>query len=302
MDLQSQLPGWTSARRDKKDPDLKIAWRYQNLPRVDKEMENTQGTAGEMAFCERFDLSTRIPREALERAKIDLIDGDKIAEMSQGDRYRGDMYKCVLDEIARIIDDGGFSSLQQPPAGHERNILRLELRSLGSAFWRGDTSILQFLHALRGLLRYSYVACVISLPVHLYDGDSGRLPVVRRIEHLCDAVIELESFEGAYAKPTDIVGGRKAGAATEYHGFLHIHKLPRVNSLTAAGGRLSILHSGGGSANNLAFRQRRKKFCIETYHLPIEGGVTERRVPEDNKKPRAVGCGSRPGKPDPLEF
>ncbi|KAJ2404140.1 Elongator subunit elp4 [Coemansia sp. RSA 2531] len=168
-----------------------------------------------------------------------------------------------------------------------------------------------FLHGLRGLLRYSYATCVISFPTYLYEEAGVRLPIVRRIEHLCDAVIELESFEGSNATPSSIVArqikGEAAVASQEYHGFLHIHKLPRLNSLTASMGRLSLLHTGGGSANNLAFRLRRKKFSIETYHLPIEGGVTERRVPakdepKTSRLPSGAGCGSTPGRKDPLEF
>ncbi|KAI8326096.1 PAXNEB-domain-containing protein [Martensiomyces pterosporus] len=342
IDLKSQLPGWASAVRGSaekrkaeeesaekskgKGDAMKIAWRYQNLPKVDNDGEDKapSGPAQSVPFCERFDLSMRIPQEVLDKAQVEVLNGDVIARMSSGGEYAGDMYRCVLDKIAALID-GGFSSLKPLPQDQDRNILRIELRSLGSEFWHGSspTSILQFLHQLRGLLRYSYAACVISFPAYLYEDAGVRQPIVRRIEHLCDAVIELESFEGAYATPADIVsrqikaeaaGGAASAASQDYHGFLHIHKLPRLNSLTASMGRLSLLHSGGGSANNLAFRLRRKKFSIETYHLPIEGGVTERRVPaKDEGKPNrtgasspsvgsGAGCGSRPGHKDPLEF
>ncbi|KAJ2858382.1 Elongator subunit elp4 [Coemansia erecta] len=337
MDLTSMLPGWASAARgpaaedsrsenskDKSDSSsdaMKIAWRYQNLPKLgdiegDEVSSSSQqiDAANEVKFCEQFDLSLRIPKEFVDKAQPIIIDGESIFNMANTEQYGGDMYQYVLDRISDIVQDG-YSSLIPVPPNTERNILRIELRSLGSGFWQGKspTSILQFLHRLRGLLRYSYAACVISFPVHLYEDSSGiRLPIVRRIEHLCDAVIELESFEGTYATPADIVARQikgSLGATQDYHGFLHIHKLPRLNSMTASVGRLSLLHTGGGSSNNLAFRLRRKKFSIETYHLPIEGGVTERRVPaSDDAKPqkRAVGagagCGSVPGRKDPLEF
>ncbi|KAI7826749.1 Elongator complex protein 4 [Kickxella alabastrina] len=302
VDLKTQLPGWASAlsgaaeankeiSKGADDTDaMKIAWRYKNLPKI-------SSMAAEVQFCERFDLSLRIPGDVVDKAQP---------------RYDGDMYRCVLDRISELVQDG-FSSLTPLKPNTERTILRIELRSLGSG--SKNTSILQFLHELRGLLRYSYAACVISFPVHLYEEAGVRLPIVRRIEHLCDAVIELESFEGTYASPADIVARQTrtdAASSQDYHGFLHIHKLPRLNSLTASMGRLSLLHTGGGSANNLAFRLRRKKFSIETYHLPIEGGTVERRVPgkEEDKKSQGrqsvgkggVGCGSTPGRKDPLEF
>ncbi|KAJ2286079.1 Elongator subunit elp4, partial [Coemansia sp. RSA 2706] len=325
VDLKTQLPGW--AARSTAEPDasagvqtaatsdpMKIAWRYQNLPRVDSDDDarhskhgSSPAEASEVPFCERFDLMLRIQPTAVDQAQVEVLDSGRLLCMASDTKYGGDMYQCLLDHIAALIDNG-FSSLKPTAPGAVRNILRIEIGSLGSGFWQGSDSlsILKFLHRLRGLLRYSYAVCMLSFPVHLYEDTGVRLPVVRRIEHLCDAVVELESFEGTYAKPSDIVLRQaKSGTATmqEYHGFVHIHKLPRLNSLTASMGRLSLLHSGGGSANNLAFRLRRKKFSIETYHLPIEGGVSERRVPakDDPKAMRpGMGCGSTPGRTDPL--
>ncbi|KAJ2492387.1 Elongator subunit elp4 [Coemansia sp. RSA 2050] len=341
VNLASQLPGWAGVSRGVSEPGtstgaeagqgdagnkLQIAWRYQNLPRVDGREVNTQDhskpsaagsssttAATDTPYCENFDLSMRIPQQVIDRACVEIVDGDAIARgMSGTENKSGDMYTYVLQKISALINDG-FSSLKPLPLSTERNILRIELRSLGSGFWRGSdpNAILMFLHGLRGLLRYSYAACVISFPAYLYEEAGVRLPIVRRIEHLCDAVIELESFEGSNATPSSIVArqikGEAASTSQEYHGFLHIHKLPRLNSLTASMGRLSLLHTGGGSANNLAFRLRRKKFSIETYHLPIEGGVTERRVPakeesSTSRLPSGAGCGSTPGRKDPLEF
>lgn len=89
--------------------------------------------------------------------------------------------------------------------------------------------------------------------------------------------------------------------------------------------------SAGGS-NDLGFKLRRKRFAIETFHLPPEGGVVTRRTEppssttassassnSDEKKKESkglsslanrgpkkigggIGCGSTPGKVDPLEF
>ncbi|KAJ2076772.1 Elongator subunit elp4 [Coemansia sp. RSA 988] len=335
--LKDQLPGWASAAhemqaasgpndtptaRSTSDESMKIAWRYQNMPRIDGDRDDYDGKnaksnsalpdAREVPFCERFDLSLRIPPKVIENATIEIMAGSDLLRISNED-YGGDMYECVLGKIASIIGER-FSSLKPVAPGTNRNILRIEIRSLGSGFWQGSDglSMLKFLHRLRGILRYSYAVCVISFPAHIYEDDGVRMPIVRRAEHLCDAVIELESFEGAYATPSDIVARQSmpaAAAAGDYHGFLYIRKLPRLNSLTASMGRLSLLHSGGGSTNNLAFRLRRKKFSIETYHLPIEGGITERRVPakDESKGNRhhvgaGAGCGSTPGRSDPLEF
>ena len=67
----------------------------------------------------------------------------------------------------------------------------------------------------------------------------------------------------------------------------------------------------------MGFKLRRKKFTIETFHLPPEGGVNERRVtPEKNQSKKkdnnksgigvsggGGGCGTIPGrKVDPYDF
>ena len=102
-----------------------------------------------------------------------------------------------------------------------------------------------------------------------------------------------------------------------YHGLFHVHKLPTLNSLIPSSTKLSVLSGGGG--NNLGFKLRRKKFTIETFHLPPEGGINERRVgPETNKSVKkkeeddknkpgigtsGIGCGTIPGRRvDPYDF
>ncbi|OMH82986.1 putative elongator complex protein 4 [Zancudomyces culisetae] len=130
---------------------------------------------------------------------------------------------------------------------------------------------------------------MLSLPVSLYKdtGSEQRQTIVRRIEHQCDAVVELESFEGAECGELAILKTQKtrnviSNQSNEYHGFFHIHKNFSLNSMFPIADKTSLLKSegSGGSENNLAFKLKKKKFSIETYHLPIEGGTSERRVPD----------------------
>lgn len=94
----------------------------------------------------------------------------------------------------------------------------------------------------------------------------------------------------------------EASYTQNYHGFFHVHKLPVLNSLLPPSTKLSVLSAGG--SNDLGFKLRRKRFTIETFHLPPEGGVVTRRTeaPKEEKVNRKIGCGSTPGKTDPLEF
>lgn len=166
---------------------------------------------------------------------------------------------------------------------------------------------------------------MITIPAYLYGS------FIRRIEHLGDAVIELESFAGKNPTTSFLslfwfirlelklikVNDHGKGSSgtvnsvysSEYHGLFHVHKLPTINSLIPSSIKLSIL-AGSGVGNNLGFKLRRKKFSIETFHLPPEGGISERRTDSKEKKSdekrnilkssEKIGCGT--GKSDPYEF
>jgi elongator complex protein 4 len=181
----------------------------------------------------------------------------------------------------------------------------------------------KFLHALRGLLRFSFGAAVVTIPAHLYgtmdqrnavDGSTSS-PYIHRIEQLCDASVRIESFAGALTNASS--------AASDYHGLFHVHKVPVLNSLIPSSTKLSVLLGGsirgsggaGGSSsaskgmNNLGFKVRRKRFAIETFHLPPEGGVGQRRTSSEpsttsslsDRKSKATSGDSRPHSESSME-
>ena len=73
--------------------------------------------------------------------------------------------------------------------------------------------------------------------------------LVERIEHLSDFVIGLEAFAGS-SKETNPV-------FKDYHGLLHIKKLPAFNTLI----------NEDAIFTDLAFKLRRKKFLIEVINI-----------------------------------
>ncbi|KAI8576191.1 hypothetical protein K450DRAFT_258054 [Umbelopsis ramanniana AG] len=313
-----------SSKQESEDDKMSIAWRYQSLKRFDTGVparsvpapipQTSKQAAGaglpEINFCDTFDLTTKIKPEALQSAKTTLINPPTCFD----DQYNGDRddYEILMEELQSVIVDGGFSSMVPVPQGTERNALRIGIQSLASPNWqcKNPQDILKVLHALRGLLRFSFGAAVITVPTYLYDAAFQR-----RLQHMCDAVVEIESFAGSLKHSS-------ASYAQTYHGFFHVHKVPVLNSLLPSSTKLSVL-SGDGS-NNLGFKLRRKRFAIETFHLPPEGGVSTRRTEpkeeaskkEDQSKGRLVsslasmsldrtpkvGCGSTPSRKDPLDF
>lgn len=73
-----------------------------------------------------------------------------------------------------------------------------------------------------------------------------------------------------------VLRGMGAGAARASHG--------NQPSIVEGGA------GGGGGENNLAFKVRRKRLVIETLHLDVEGGVSERRTkPPKNMEPEVGG-------------
>ncbi|KAF9162346.1 Elongator subunit elp4 [Actinomortierella ambigua] len=279
-------------------------------------------TASQVPFCEQFDLTTRISAKALESADTLLIDSGELMRSEEeiqdsevesdidsdmtADRNKQevDLYRKVLEKIRDNLVEGGFSTTMTknlndsptatPAAGlSERHIFRIGINSIASPSWRSKTphDLYKFLHALRGLLRFSFGAAVITIPAHLYgtpdqrhalDGSTTS-PFIHKIEQLCDASVRIESFAGAQTNA--------ASAASAYHGLFHVHKVPVLNALVPSSTKLSILLEGsakgtGGAAGHntrsgmgsLGFKVRRKRFAIETFHLPPEGGVGQRRT------------------------
>ncbi|KAG0224191.1 PAXNEB protein-domain-containing protein [Mortierella sp. GBAus27b] len=283
-------------------------------------------TPSQIPFCEQFDLTTRISAKALETADTTLIDSGELMKDtsridqsdysdSEDDSLSGsgarnnqpDLYRSVLDKVRETIIHGGFSttlvkdpSEPAPAQGakglSERHVCRIGINSIASPSWRSKTpqDLYKFLHALRGLLRFSFAAAVITIPAHLYgtadqrnaiDGSTTS-PYIHRLEQLCDASVRIESFAGAHTNASS--------AASDYHGLFHVHKVPVLNALIPSSTKLSVLldgsakgsggasnGAGGGSSrgvNNLGFKVRRKRFAIETFHLPPEGGVGQRRT------------------------
>ncbi|KAI9004845.1 Elongator complex protein 4 [Phycomyces nitens] len=285
---------------------MKIAWRYSHLKSFDSSLKakpasptvspvmsiKDLGKTGSgpqpsvpLPFCSMFDLTKRIPESVLEDASISLID-PPLDEST-------DDYQVLLESIRKIIIEGNFSSALPAPPNTIRKALRLGIHSLASPGWQmaSPHDLYKFLHGLRGLLRFSFGAAVVTVPAYLYDAF-----FIRRIEHIVDAVIEIESFAGSAVH-------NDAPYTQNYHGFFHVHKLPVLNSLLPPSTKLSVL-SGGGS-NDLAFKLRRKRFAIETFHLPPEGGMGVRQTeptPAAKKSVKEKMCGSLPGKKDLLEF
>ncbi|NXQ59972.1 ELP4 protein, partial [Anthoscopus minutus] len=150
---------------------MKIAWRYQNLPK----METSPTTYTK--FGHYYDASKKMSPELYQSVKWHSFylceELSREPEMKAWSMNSG--YARLLQCIQKIISQEGFDG--SDPQKKQRNVLRIGIQSLGSIFWGDDVccsdtpedphSLTKFLYVLRGLLRKSLSACIITVPAHL---------------------------------------------------------------------------------------------------------------------------------------
>ncbi|KAL7854364.1 hypothetical protein SRHO_G00165540 [Serrasalmus rhombeus] len=152
---------------DAQPPDpMKIAWRYQNFPKVQTE------PASSFRFGHYYDLSKRMDPQLLQATQFHTF---YLPEETEERSSSLGPYSGLLQSIQTVIRIEGFDGSSSQ--GKVRNVLRLGLHSLGSALWGDDVCLSEspahshalttFLYALRALLRSSLSVAVVTVPAHL---------------------------------------------------------------------------------------------------------------------------------------
>ncbi|XP_062476307.1 elongator complex protein 4 isoform X1 [Pezoporus occidentalis] len=257
---------------------MKIAWRYQNLPKM--EASPTTSTK----FGHYYDISKTMSPELFQSIKwhsfylpeeLSLQPTVKTCNMNSA-------YGRLLLSIQRVIYQEGFDG--SDPQKKQKNILRIGIQSLGSLLWGDDIccsdtpedihSLTKFLYVLRGLLRKSLSACIITIPAHLIENKA----IMERVTNLSDTVLGLESFIGSERETNPLY--------KDYHGLVHVRQIPRLNSLIC----------DVSDTKDLAFRLKRKLFTIERLHLPPDLSDTVSRTSKQelagSAKLLSSGCGA----------
>ncbi|XP_050003110.1 elongator complex protein 4 isoform X1 [Alexandromys fortis] len=234
------------------DVSMKIAWRYQFLPKMQA------GPVSSSRFGHYYDISKRIPPELLGSSKwhgfflTEHITSDLKGESCSLSRG----YMKLLQFIQNIIYTEGFDGSN--PQKKQKNILRIGIQNLGSPLWGDDIcctedcdnnhSLTKFLYVLRGLLRTSLSVCIITVPTHLIQNEA----IITRVRNLSDTAVGLESFVGSEKETNPLY--------KDYHGLIYIRKIPRLNNLTC----------DESDVKDLAFKLKRKLFSIENYTKTFE--------------------------------
>ncbi|XP_021912802.1 elongator complex protein 4 isoform X2 [Zootermopsis nevadensis] len=256
-----------SVRTSDSDDKMTIAWRYQNMRVVQSSPTST-------SFGHNYDLTKSLDAEILKAADVCYWTGCTGYGQSES-RFTNPAYYDLLCTIHNKIEEGQFGVAASP---EKRNILRTAVHSVGSPLWTEETHVSSyqqksdlalFFYCLRSLIRSAYAVCVLTLPSHLFQETS----IIKRLEHLCDASVRLESFAGSEKETNPVY--------KDYHGLFHINQLPAINTLM----------SHVPESFDLAFKLRRKRFLIEKLHLPPELQETTQREQDDLPSLASGICG-----------
>ncbi|XP_067088307.1 elongator complex protein 4, partial [Osmerus mordax] len=247
------------------DPDcqdsMKIAWRYQNLPRVQSPL------ASSSRFGHYYDVSKTMDAQIRQTANCHGFFLPEHSAVPDSDSERSPLlqsYSALLQSLQEVIHKEGFDTAAPP--SKSRNVLRVGLHSLGSALWGDDLccrdnpghghALSTFLYGLRALLRSSLSVAMVTVPSHLIQSRA----MLSRITRLCDTAVCLESFRGSERETNPLY--------KDYHGLLHVRQVPHLNCLV----------SELADHKDLAFQLKRKQFTIERLHLPPDLSETVSRV------------------------
>ncbi|KAK6586976.1 hypothetical protein PZA11_000266 [Diplocarpon coronariae] len=262
-----ELPGMAAGEDRKVDlrgneEKMKIAWRYERLGEfgAEKHPPQQKGALDSLratAFCHDFDLSKRLILPSLSnmrfvpiptRPNFDFRDQETDNSPFTGflNHLTSQLSAVPNTTIHRIIIPNLLS-----PAIYPAEAARPE-------------HVLQFLHALRALLRRyaTNLTAMITLPLALYPRTTNS---TRWMELLSDGVLELTPF------PSTAVTTKWNPSLTLQEeppqGMLKIHRLPVFHEKGGGGGEQS------GFGDDLAFTlSMRKGLVIKPFSLPpVEG-------------------------------
>ncbi|KAI4829827.1 hypothetical protein KUCAC02_001492 [Chaenocephalus aceratus] len=282
---------------------MKIAWRYQNLPKVqsqrllspythlswhsplcrspDEDIRSKTALASSSRFGHYYDVSKTMEPEIRQAAKCHRFYlPEHPTQSSPPHSTMLESYSALLKSLQEVINREGFDVAA--PMSNSRNILRIGLHSLGSALWGDDLcchdnpkngrALTTFLYGLRALLRSSLSVAVVTLPSHLIQDRA----LMGSITRLCDNAIALESFKGSERETNPLY--------KDYHDT-HVHTSSALRLGLGCGWRqgsplagqavsarlihvrqvphLNCLASKLPDHKDLAFKLKRKQFSIE---------------------------------------
>nr|XP_046189298.1 elongator complex protein 4 [Oncorhynchus gorbuscha] len=258
---------------------MKIAWRYQNLPKVQTAL------ASSSRFGHYYDVSKTMDPEICQAARCH---GFYLPEHSTtvtsptattpGQSPMPETYSSLLNNLQEVIHREGFDG--SVPQTKSRNILRIGLHSLGSALWDDDLCCRENPNHGHALTTLDFMCTATPWAMHQVIATNRAL--MGNITRLCDTAIALDAEKG---KETI----EEATLTIEMHpwmmctlsfiqiGFLLSSSLPGLLDVRQLP-YLNCLVCDLPDNKDLAFKLKRKQFTIEVglchHNNPLERVVT----------------------------
>ncbi|KAK5634111.1 hypothetical protein RRF57_009825 [Xylaria bambusicola] len=276
---QADLPGISNKSGSSSKPEassaekMKIAWRYESLGSAgaarDREAQKVQNAsnAGDTApFCHSFDLTKRLsPSDVKGQISFHqsmIIPNPRAQQTSP--------LKLFIRDLSLKLTNSSPTSVHRVIVP---NLLSPTMYSSSSSL---PQEVLQFLHALRALLRqYSKnLTILLTLPLSLYPRTTG---LSRWMELLCDGVLEFIPLQSTTIHKPPPSSKSESKDDETVQGLVKVHSLP-------------IFHEkGGGSHSSLDDQSfslsRSKGLIIKPFYLPPADGEENETKPGDSGKP-----------------
>jgi elongator complex protein 4 len=234
----------------------------------------SNGAIEESLFCHTFDLAKRLTVNV--GTSINYVPVTHAGSTAS-------VFPAILQNLRQQL------SSSPPNTVHRLVIPSMLSPALYPASSAHPSSILQFLHGLRALLRQypTRLTAVLTLPLTLFPRSAG---LVRWMEILSDGVFELSPFPYSHAQAL----AQSAGTTKDEErpqGMFAVHKLPVFHEKGGSGGAEDL-------GEDMAFTLSRRKFVIAKFSLPPMEGDTEA---QEQAVREAAGGSAMPKKAD-LEF
>lgn len=150
--------------------EMRIAWRYNNLDKIDSEQGGTTKTDAKNAYT--FDLSQSIGDDALKSTDISLFGMDECTDFDVKSIFHNPAYVSLIQKLRDKMNDSLFSvNSQASSPASKKNLLRICIESLGSPLWYDEHFVRDFclfLSVLKAAIRDSLSVCCITAPTYLF--------------------------------------------------------------------------------------------------------------------------------------
>lgn len=152
-------PAINAARPQQSFDDMRIAWRYNHLEKVDSEQGSISQADGQKAYT--FDLSQYLDPEDIANLNVTKYDGD--CNNQTQTVFHHSPYYTLIEQLQEKLREIANES--------NNNLLRINIESLGSPLWWNENftqDLCLFLTILKAAVRSSSSVCCLTMPTHLF--------------------------------------------------------------------------------------------------------------------------------------